>query len=180
MSTSTLSSVAVHVVGQYNEAGKHLVGAYRSGALRAIGAVNGVATRYNEFLGKRELPLMSEQIKSGLVTAQEKVTGFLSERLARDTDFVAKAMDTVAERTTGGIQYLANAASRVESELGKSAITALSAVHMPAATISKLVADKVAEGARQIEVRVAGEQADAAEVVTTVKAKARRVIARKA
>ena len=88
-------------------------------------------------------------------------------------------MDTVAERTTGGIQYLANAAARVESELGPSAITALSAVHMPAATLSKLVADKVVEGAKQIEVRVAGAQADAADVVTTVKPKARRV-ARKA
>ena len=37
MTTQTFSSVAVHVVGQYNEAGKTLVSAYRTGAHRLLG-----------------------------------------------------------------------------------------------------------------------------------------------
>jgi hypothetical protein len=50
MSTQNISTAAIHVVGQYNDAGKTLVSAYRAGAHRLLG---GAASRYSDFLGKR-------------------------------------------------------------------------------------------------------------------------------
>jgi hypothetical protein len=49
MSTQNISSAAIHVIGQYNDAGKTLVNAYRAGAHRLLGAHNKVTG----FLTKR-------------------------------------------------------------------------------------------------------------------------------
>ncbi|MDM0106716.1 hypothetical protein QTH97_17350 [Variovorax sp. J22R24] len=169
MSTQTISTAAIHVVGQYNDAGKTLVSAYRAGAHRLLG---GAASRYSNFLGKRELPLLNEDIKARLLGAQEKVTGFLANRLDIDTSRVVNLMDRVATGATSGIESVANVVSRVEAPMGTSVINALSRVNQPIANVSVKIADKIAEGAKQIESRVAGTTTTA-KVVKAVKAKAK-------
>ena len=74
---ASFSSAAIHVVGQYNDAGKTLVGAYRAGVHRLLG---GASSRYTEFLGSRQIPMVSEQVKANLIGAQEKINGFLANR----------------------------------------------------------------------------------------------------
>lgn len=178
MSTQTITSVALHVVGQYNQANKHLVQAYRAGARRAIGSVGSAASRVNAFLGQRELPLVNEEFKAGIAKAHNTVTGFLVSRLERDTDRIVGVMDSVAERAASGIQSVSDVAARAETAFNLKASEPLRALNMPIAQIASQIADKVAEGAKQIEARVAGDAAD--EAVSTEAAKpARRVAARK-
>ena len=153
MSTQTLSSVAVHVVGQYNEAGKTLVSAYRTGAHRLLGgAASRLAPRF---------------------AAAEKITGFLANRLDLDTSRVVTLMDRVAAASTNGIEAVAGRAAQIESPVATSVMNTVTALNMPVYTLSATIADKVVEGAKAIETRVAGTDAD--QVVRTVKAKARTV-----
>jgi hypothetical protein len=174
MSTQNFSSIAIHVVGQYSDAGKTLVSAYRTGAHRLL---NGATSRYSQFLGARELPLVSESVKAKLIGAQEKINGFLANRLDIDTSRIVAVLDRVASGATSGIESVANAAARVESPLGTSVLNTLNSIHLPIANVSMQIADKVAAGAKQIEGRVAGS-ASAAGVAKTVKAKpaARRAV----
>lgn len=169
MSTQNISTAAVHVIGQYNDAGKTLVGAYRAGAHRLL---NGAASRTSEFLNARQLPLVSETLKARLIGAQEKVNGFLANRLDIDTGRVVAVMDRIAGTTASGIETVASAAGRVESPLGSSMLQALGNLHQPIAAVSVQIADRVAAGAKQLESRVAGASDEAAPV-KTVKAKAR-------
>ncbi|WP_076998041.1 hypothetical protein [Variovorax sp. KK3] len=172
MSTQTISSAALHVVGQYNEAGKTLVSAYRTGARRLL---DGAASRTSAFLGARQLPLVTDDVKARLIGAQEKVNGFLANRLDIDTSRVVAVMDRVAVTTTSGIESVANVAARVESPLGTSVLQALGTLNQPIATISVQIADRIADGAKKIEGRVAGEETP----VQVVKAKARSTAARR-
>lgn len=184
MSTQTsIASAAVHVVGQYNDAGKTLVGAYRAGVHRLLG---GAASRYSDFLGSRKLPLVSEQVKANLIGAQEKINGFLANRVDIDTGRIVSVMDRVAAGTTSGIEAVAGRVARVESPVATSVIDALGALNQPLATVSVQIADRIAAGTKQIEARVNGAE-EAAKPVRTVKAKAaaakkpvRRAAARKA
>ncbi|KWT97917.1 MULTISPECIES: hypothetical protein [unclassified Variovorax] len=176
MSTQNISTAAVHVIGQYNDAGKTLVGAYRAGVHRLL---NGAASRTSGFLDARQLPLVSETLKARLVGAQEKVNGFLANRLDVDTGRVVAVMDRIAGTTTGGIESVANAAGRIESPLGNSVLQALGNLHQPVAAVSVQIADRIAAGAKQIESRVAGTSGEAA-AVKTVKAKARTAVRRPA
>lgn len=166
MSTQNFASAAIHVVGQYNDAGKTLVSAYRSGAHRLL---NGVASRYGQFLGNRQLPLLNEDIKARLIGAQEKVNGFLANRLDIDTSRVVNVMDRVATGATTGIESVSKLAARVESPLGNSVLGTLNSLHMPIAQVSVQIADRIAAGAKKIEDRVAG--APVAKAARTVKAK---------
>jgi hypothetical protein len=165
MTTPNIATAAIHVVGQYNEAGKTLVGAWRTGAHRLL---NGAASRSSQFLGARQLPLVSEDIKSKLLGAQEKINGFIANRLDIDTGRMVAVMDRVAAGTTSGIESVAKVAARVESPLGHSVLGTLGSLHRPIATVSVQIADRIAAGAKQIEVRVAG---DAAPEAKTVKAR---------
>ena len=177
MTAQTLTSVALHVVGQYNAANKHLVQAYRAGALRAIGSVGNAASRVDGFLAERKLPTVNGELKAGIAKAHGTVAGFLTSRIERDTDRLVGALDTVAQRTASGIESVAEAAHRAETAFNVKASESLRALNMPIAQIASQIADKVAEGAKQIEVRVAG---DAVPSVTTVVAKPARRVARKA
>ena len=149
MSEHNLSSVAIHVVGQYNEAGKTLVSAYRSGAHRVLG---GVASRFARV---------------------QKATDFLAHRLDLDTSRVVNVMDRVAAASTNGIEAVAGRAAQIESPVATSVMNTVTALNMPVYTLSATIADKVVEGAKAIELRVGGTEAD--KVVRTVKAKAKTV-----
>ena len=147
MTTQTFSSVAVHVVGQYNEAGKTLVSAYRTGAHRLLG---GAASRF---------------------AAAQKITGFLANRLDIDTSRVVTLMDRLAAASTNGIESVAGRAAQIESPVATSMLKTLNVINLPIANVSAQIADKIVEGAKQIEVRVSG--VDLPKAVRTVKAKVR-------
>lgn len=151
MSTQNLSSVAVHVIGQYNETGKTLVSAYRTGAHRVLG---GVASRFSRV---------------------QKATDFLANRLDIDTSRVVNAMDRVAAASTNGIEAVAGRAAQIESPVATKVMNTVTALNMPIATLSAKIADKVVEGAKAIEVRVSGTgEAKVVRAVKTVRRAARK------
>ncbi|MFT4267998.1 MAG: hypothetical protein QM586_12390 [Xenophilus sp.] len=152
---TSLHAIAIDVVGQYNAAGKHLLGAWRTGAQRLLDGAAARTPAAPAFVG--------EKIGQQLADAQAKFNGFLAGRLEKDAALAAKVMDIVADRTTGGIQAVADAAQKVKGEPGVSLLNTLRALHLPLAQISLKVADSIATGAGQLEARVAGtaESADA-------------------
>lgn len=151
MTTQNLTSVAVHVMGQYNKTGKTFVSAYRSGAHRMLG---GVVSRF-----------------SGV----QKVTDFLGNRLDIDTSRVVNLMDRVTAVSTNGIGAISDRAAKIESPVAISLMNTVSALNMPMAQLSAQIADKFAEGAKAIEVRVAGDKAPVKAVVAKAK-KVRRAV----
>jgi hypothetical protein len=176
MSNQTLSAVAIHVVDQYSNAGKHLNQAYRTGVERLVGGAN---ARYASFLQERSIPLVNEQVKSDLINAQQVLAGFLLKGVHAGTDRTAQAIDSVSSRATSGIQAIANTAARVEAAFDVKALATVRTLNMPGATLAAQVADKIAEGAKAVEGRVATvseEEIGAALVV----AKPARRAARKA
>jgi len=148
MSTQNFSSAALHVVAQYNDAGKTLVNAYRAGAHRLL---DGAASRYGSL---------------------EKVTGFLTKRVDIETIRMVALLDRFAATTTNGIESISKAAGRLEAPLSTTVIDVITRVHQPIASASVKIADTVAAGAKKIENRVAGN-ADADSQVQTAKAKAK-------
>ena len=160
MSTQNISSAALYVISQYNDAGKSLVGAYRSGAHRLLA---GAASRYSDFAIRRESPLVGDNVKANLQGTQERLTGFLAKRLDVDTGRAIALMDRVAEGAAGSVESVAKAVARVEAPLGTSIINALSRWHQPMANMSVKLADTVAAGAKKLEGRAAGASSAAAQ-----------------
>lgn len=145
MSTQNISSAALHVVGQYNDAGKTLVNAWRTGAHRLLSSA---AAGYGSFLAKR---------------------------VDLETERLVALMDRFAETATNGIESITKAAARIEAPLSTSVVNAITRVHQPIASASVKIADTVAAGAKKIESRVAGTAEAASEVESPkVKPAARR------
>jgi len=165
-STTSLHAIAIDVVGQYNAAGKHLLGAWRTGAQRVLDTAAARTPAAPAFVG--------EKVGQQLADAQTKFNGFLVNRLEQDTALAAQVMDAVADRTTGGIQAVADAAQRVTGEPGVSLLNTLRALHLPLAQISLKVADSIASGAEKLEARVAAGTAESADQPTTVRVKPSR------
>lgn len=152
MSTQTISAGAIHVIEQFNDAGKIFAGAYRTSAQRVL---SDVALRCSSFLGARELPMVGDDVKSRLLEAQEKMTGFLAGRLDIDTSRVVSMIDRVATGATSGIESIAAIAARVDTPLGASALIAFNGVNQPIVDVSMKIADKVVAGAKKLESRAA-------------------------
>ena len=154
--TTTISSAALHVVGRYNEAGKRLVAAYRAGGHRLLG---GTAARY---------------------VRVQTVTDFLAKRLDADTGRVIAVLDRVAAASTSGIETVASRAAQIQSPVATTVIKTVSAINLPIAALTAQLADQVADGAKQIEARVAGTVVE--QTVRTIKTKsatARKALAKR-
>ena len=179
MSTTNNTAAAIHVVNQYNDAGKALIGAYRAGANRLLGAAT---TRYSAFIDSSRLPMLGDDAKARLVDTQAKVTGFLKSRVDADTSRVVALMDSVASRTTNGIESFANAAERVETKLGASVVNTFGRAYQPIADISVKLADTVAAGAKKLEARAADNDvvASVEKAAKTVKTAVVEPVARRA
>ncbi len=161
MSSPTLNSVAVDVVGQYGLVGKNLLAAYRIGAMRVASQIN---DRYNAVVKSPSLPLADSSIRNSLVTAQQQFTGFVVNGVVRATEQVDAAIDRITDGTTQGIKRLGEVGQRLESVVGTPVVETMTKLNMPAAQISLKIAGRIAEGSKRLADRVAGvEEAIAAE-----------------
>lgn len=157
MTTENLSSVAIHTISQYNEAGKTLASSYRTGVRRLLDLA---ANRTSALLEKNKLPLVNDEIKSRLLSMQQQYHGFLAERIEADTNAVVTLMNYVAATSTNNIEAAVARAAKMEAPLASSVINGFETVHLPLAKLSADIADKIVEGAKQIEARVCGESRD--------------------
>jgi len=173
MTTQTFSSVAINVVGQYNQAGKQLVRAYRAGSDRIVQNVN---ERFAAMLDARSLPLVTDTVKSSLIDAQQVLAGFVSTGVSAGSDRADAGIDGIARGVKSGIEGLAEAGSRVETAFNVSALDTVSTLTLPLAQVSLEIAHRVNKGSKTLVERVAGEEV----VAAPVKAAAKKRVARRA
>jgi hypothetical protein len=155
MSNPTFTSVALDVVGQYNQAGKQLVRAYRAGSERVVRNVN---ERFAAALDARPLPLVSPEVKSSLIGAQQMLAGLVSTGIAAGTGRADAGIDGVARSVKNGIEGLAGARERIGNAFDVSALDSVGTLALPLAQVSLEIAHRVARGSRNLSERIAGEE----------------------
>lgn len=161
MSSPTIHSVAIDVVGQYGLVGKNLLAAYQAGTQRVVSQLN---ERYSAVIGSPSLPLVDASIRDSLVAAHRQLTGFVVDGVSRVVEGADAAIDRVTEGATQGIQRLGEAGQRIEAVVGAPFIDTVTQLNLPAAQISLQIAGGLAEGSRRLAERVAGvEEAVVAE-----------------
>ena len=153
MSTQTLTSVAMNVVGQYNQAGKQLVRAYRVGTERAVGAVN---ERFAAVVNARSLPLVNAQVKSSLINAEQQIAGLVATGLNLGANGADMTIDQLATRVNGGIERISGTSARIETAFGISALDTVGTFALPVAHLTLEIANLVAAGSKRLSERVAG------------------------
>lgn len=172
MSTQSLSSVALGVVGQYNQAGKLLVGAYRTGVQRAV---NGTNARYAAFLNARSLPLVTEAVKTSLIDTQTQLAGFVENGFVGGADRADQAIDLLTGGVKGGIKRFADTARRVETAFDTTAISTAGSLSMPVAQVSLVIAHRLVAGSKRLSARASGVETIEADVVERIAAAPRAV-----
>lgn len=161
MSSPTLNSVAIDVVGQYGLVGKNLLAAYRIGTMRIASQI---ADRYTAVVKSPSLPLADVSIRNSLVAAQQQFAGFVVNGVVRVTEQADAAIDRITDGTTEGIKRLGEVGQRLESVVGAPVADTMTKLNMPAAQISLKIAGRIAEGSKRLADRVAGvDEAVAAE-----------------
>jgi len=173
MSNSSLSNVAFHVVDQYGVVGKILAQAYRSGVERLVDTAK---SRFASALQERSVPLVNDQIKSDLINAQQVLADFMLKRANAASDRAVQAIDAINARAANGIEAVAKTVSRFETAFEISNLEAVRTLNQPAATIVTQIADKIVEGAKAIEARVAAVAGTEVAVVATPAKPARRAV----
>lgn len=153
MSTQTLTSVAINVVGQYNQAGKQLVRAYRVGAERAVGAVN---ERFAAVVNARQLPLVNDNVKASLIVAQQQITGVVANGLNAGANGADSTVDQLARGVKGGIERVSETGTKIESVFNTSVFDTVGVFALPVAYVSLEIGNLVAQGAKRLTERVAG------------------------
>ena len=151
MSTLTLSTVAIDIVGQYHLAGQHLARAYQTGVQRAAGALT---ERFATALQSRELPLVNDSVKTSLIVAQKHITDLVAEGLRNSSAAVSTLNDRIADGVKVGIERMAGTAARVDAALERDDARTLNVLALPSAQLSLSVANAVADGAKRIGERL--------------------------
>jgi hypothetical protein len=172
--TTSLSSVASSVVGQYTTVGKLILSAYRDGAQRLVSGAN---ERYATFLNSRALPMLDNNVKATLIDAQTKFAGMIEGGIKAGTQRAEQAIDFVAGGVNGGIQRVAETSGKIEKALNTEALSTVATVAiLPVAQVSLTIADRVVEGTKRLSARVAGAQAAVEEAQAEVVAEVERVV----
>jgi hypothetical protein len=159
MSQSTLSNVAIDVVGQYQEAGKHLVRAYRVSTERSVRAVN---ERFAAVVNARQLPLVTDTVKARVIGVQQQVSGVVASGLNAGAAGADATIDRLSQGATTGIERIAQAGAKLEGVLPPAVIGTASSLAMPAAQVSLQISNFVAQGSKRLSDRVVGADAVAA------------------
>ena len=175
MSSPTINSVALNVVGQYGLVGKNLLSAYRLGTQRVATQIN---DRYTAIVKSPSLPLIDSSIRNSLVAANQQLAHFIVGGVVRATEQVDIAIDRITEGTMVGIKRLGEVGERIEAVVGAPVVDTMTKLNMPAAQISLQIAERVAEGSRRLAERVAGVEVSVAAETTEAKPRAKRASAK--
>jgi hypothetical protein len=162
MSTPTLSTVAIDVVGQYNLAGKSLVQAYRAGSERVLRGLNdGYASVIST-----PLPLVDDQVKAKLADAQGQVSSGFTNGVALVSRQAEEWIDRVAEGATVGIERIAATELPTNLPFGTAvnsqALNTVNAINLSAAQLSLQIATQVAESSKRLSDQIGADEIAAA------------------
>jgi hypothetical protein len=167
--STTLNSIAIDVVGQYGEAARHLVQACRTGTERAV---TGLGGRYEKLLESRSLPLVTDSLKAGIIGAEQRLSGYVVDAVARVSDGADNAVERVSSRTIEGMQAFGAKTAWANDLM---VVSALRTINLPAAKLSLEIASQVNKATRSLSERIAGVTAAPAPKARPAKTAARRV-----
>lgn len=180
MTSPTINSVALDVVGQYGLVGKNLLAAYRSGTQRVASQI---ADRYTTMVKSPSLPLIDSSIRDSLVASHQQFAGFIVGGVVRATEQFDGAIDRATEGTVQGIKRLGEVGQRIEAMVGAPVVDTpmvdlMRKLNMPAAQISLQIAGRIAEGSKRLAERVAGVEEAVVAEAKQAKPRAKRASAK--
>ena len=173
MSTqTTLNSIAIDVFGQYTQATKNLVGAYGTATQRVVGAAG---SRFEQLLNARSLPLLSSDIKVGLIDGEQRLVNVVSAAVARTTEQVSGGVDQFSNRVIGGMHEFGKQTAWAKDLM---VVDAFRRINLPAAKASQQIAGRVVELSLAVSERIAGDAPVAKPAAKPVAKRARKARSR--
>ncbi|MEJ8849496.1 hypothetical protein [Variovorax rhizosphaerae] len=166
MTNQSITTVANHVVAQYSAAGKTLNKAYRATAVRML---DDAKARLVSALDARSIPMIDDNIKSQLVNAQQVLAGYMLKGVQTAHDQANQAIDTIAKRANSSIESMSSTVARVESSFELGNLDAVRTLNAPIVSLVSQLADKMVEGAKAVEARLATVTEEMTEVAVIAK-----------
>ena len=161
MSDTTVSSIALDVLGQYQQAGQHLIRAYRGGSERLV---QGLRAQSTKLIG---------------ASGPDKVADLTIRSLGAATDIAGRAMNRLAEGAAMGIERVGGTTDLLEAKLDAAGMELVSALPRKAATASLQIAGKVSQLSQRLSVRLAGEEEAVRVAKPARKTAAKKVVSRR-
>ncbi|MBX3644135.1 MAG: hypothetical protein KF720_13835 [Rubrivivax sp.] len=165
MSKKSLSTVAVAVIESYGNTAINVINAYRVGGERVIGFVD---QRFEAAVNTGAARL-SEELRSNLIDAEKRVSGYYARGLQFGTDRAESAVNTAVDLANKGVDRIAANAERFDQATQFGALELINRVALPAATAMSDVVVRIEEGSSQLVKKVAGQPAVVKAVVKQAK-----------
>jgi len=165
MSKKSLSTVAVAVIESYGNTAINVINAYRVGGERVIGFVD---QRFEAAVNTGAARL-SEGLRSNLIDAEKRVSGYYARGLQFGTDRAESAVNTAVDLANKGVDRIAANAERFDQATQFGALELINRVALPAATAMSDVVVRIEEGSSQLVKKVAGQPAVVKAVVKQAK-----------
>lgn len=162
MSTKNLSTVATEVIETYGITATNVINSYRYGGERIIGFFD---ERFASVVD-RSASALSQNLRSGLIDNQQRVSGFYAKGLHFGTDRAQSVVGVAVDLATKGVSIVASGATRLDRSANLNALDKLNSVVMPAATLLSNVAERIEEGSSKWVTRVSGKPMPAKALAT--------------
>ncbi len=162
MSNKNLSTVATEVIAAYGITATNVINSYRYGGERLVGFVD---ARFASVVNRGAAALRAD-LRSNLIGAQQRVTGYYVKGVHLGTDRVQSVVGVAVDLATKGVGLVAEGAVRLDRAANVNALETLNRVVRPAAQVVSLVAERVEEGSSALVRRVAGTPMPAKAVAT--------------
>lgn len=162
MSNKNISTVATEVIAAYGIAATNVINSYRYGGERLIGFVD---ARFASVVNRGAAALRAD-LRSSLIGAQQRVTGYYVKGIHLGTDRVQSVVGVAVDLATKGVGLVADGAVRLDRAANVNALDTLNRVVSPAAQVVSLVAERIEAGSSALVRRVAGKPVPAKAVAT--------------
>ena len=162
MSNKNLSTVATDVIAAYGITATNVINSYRCGGERLVGFVD---ARFASVVNRGGAALRAD-LRSNLIGAQQRVTGYYVKGIHLGTDRVQSVVGVAVDLATKGVGLVAEGAVRLDRAANVNALDTLNRVVRPAAQVVSLVAERIEEGSNALVRRVAGKPVPAKAVAT--------------
>ena len=162
MSNKNLSTVATQVIAAYGITATNVINSYRYGGERLVGFVD---ARFARVVNRGAAALRAD-LRSNLIGAQQRVTGYYVKGLHLGTDRVQSVVGVAVDLATKGVGLVAEGAVRLDRATDVNALDTLNRMVRPAAQVVSLLAEQIEEGSSALVRRVSGTPVPAKAVAT--------------
>ena len=149
-SQERLNSIAIEVVGKYNETAKHLVATYRAGTSRAVSNTSACCA---QLLDRPYLRPAGDDVKRALLGAEQHLAEFVTDTVIRVSDRAEYVIDAISQRVIETFQRVEETtAGTPDSPI----LEAAGWLNLPAARASLGIASGLAQVSKCLSERAAG------------------------